>query len=294
MQQIASGKVEQKAQILAFSIMNLIWSQSEPNVVREKTGLLPLLECMSQLLQKDAGLLVQMHAVRLLFSVLNCTSSFLSISTCPKVLLMLNCGTSQDISALEGVISCVLEGLARTLVQARTGPQDVKYQKQVIILLAFIASSGKSGFDVLISSGRNKGVNFLELIMQVLSSGMNTAEIADSVNFEDLDLHKLRSSLVREALILLNRLASHPALSKFTLEALTCSNTVTSLTVDVVTRLCRKNKPGSKNAGAGRITNFAHTDAEIIELARLFRTRFFAFLGCNLIASGKLLTALFN
>lgn len=41
----------------------------------------------------------------------------------PKVLLMLNCGTSQDISALEGVISCVLEGLARTLVQARTGPQ---------------------------------------------------------------------------------------------------------------------------------------------------------------------------
>ncbi|XP_039142277.1 protein SENSITIVE TO UV 2-like isoform X2 [Dioscorea cayenensis subsp. rotundata] len=284
MQQIASGKVEQKAQILAFSIMNLIWSQSEPNVVREKTGLLPLLECMSQLLQKDAGLLVQMHAVRLLFSVLNC----------PKVLLMLNCGTSQDISALEGVISCVLEGLARTLVQARTGPQDVKYQKQVIILLAFIASSGKSGFDVLISSGRNKGVNFLELIMQVLSSGMNTAEIADSVNFEDLDLHKLRSSLVREALILLNRLASHPALSKFTLEALTCSNTVTSLTVDVVTRLCRKNKPGSKNAGAGRITNFAHTDAEIIELARLFRTRFFAFLGCNLIASGKLLTALFN
>lgn len=70
--------------------------------------------------------------------------------------------------------------------------QEVKYQKQVIILLAFIASSGKSGFDVLISSGRNKGVNFLELIMQVLSSGMNTAEIADSVNFEDLDLHKLR------------------------------------------------------------------------------------------------------
>ncbi|KAH7659052.1 hypothetical protein IHE45_16G007300 [Dioscorea alata] len=267
MQQIASGEVEQKAQILALSIMNLIWSQSEPNVVREKTGLLPLLECMSQLLQKDAGLLVQMHAVRLLFSVLNC----------PKVLLMLNCGHSQDISALEGVISCVLEGLAQTLVQARTGPQEVKYQKQVIILLAFIASSGKSGFDVLISSGRNKGVNFLELIMQVLSSGMDSAEIADGVNFEDLDLHKL-SSLMREALILLNRLASHLALSKFTLEALTCSNTVASLTVDVVTRLCRKS---GRNAGAGRITNFAHTDAEIVELARLFRNRVFAFLGAT-------------
>ncbi|KAJ0989910.1 hypothetical protein J5N97_008266 [Dioscorea zingiberensis] len=280
MREIVVEKAEEKTRILALSIMSMIWSESEPNTVREKVGLLPLLECMSRLLQKDVGLLVQMQAVQLLFLILNC----------PKILLMFSCGQKddpensvttveqQDLLALEGVISCVLEGLAESLVQARTGSQEVKYQKQVIILLAFIASSGKSGFDVLISSGRPKGLNFLELIIQVLAYDMDNVEIDNSANFEDL--LKQRSSLVREALILLNRLASHPTHSKFTLESLTRGNVVTSLTVDVATRLSRKNKPSHRHA-SGKTTKWAQTEAEIAELARSFRSRVFAFVGVS-------------
>lgn len=83
-----------------------------------------------------------------------------------------------------------------------------------------------------------------------------------------------RTSLFREALILLNRLASHPIYSKATMEALTSSNPIASLTVDVVSRLPHRSK-SFKYDDAMK----SQMEAETTDLAQLFRTRVFAFVG---------------
>lgn len=51
--------------------------------------------------------------------------------------------------------------------------QELKLQRDVIVMLAFIASSGKSGFDVLLYTAASRRENFLELIVRVLASQMD-------------------------------------------------------------------------------------------------------------------------
>lgn len=51
--------------------------------------------------------------------------------------------------------------------------QELKLKRDVIVVLAFIASSGKSGFDVLLYSVTTERVNFLELIIRVLAIEMD-------------------------------------------------------------------------------------------------------------------------
>lgn len=55
--------------------------------------------------------------------------------------------------------------------------QELKLRKQAIILLAYVASCGKSGFEILLKSVGPRGVNFLQIIIQVLASELDV-EIA--------------------------------------------------------------------------------------------------------------------
>lgn len=274
MQQITFSDTEECIRVEALSVMNLILMWSDPNSEREKFWLTPLLESLPQLFRKEAGLHVRQRAVRLLFLLLNCT----------KVLVMF-CGSQKDdvehanmkdgqisTPALEGGINRILDGLAECLSCEETSTQDLKLRRDVIIMLAFIASSGKSGFDILLYSVISQQTNFLELIVQVLGSAMD----ADTANdAESQDFCKERISLMREALILLNRLASNPTYSRTTLGVLTGSTSTARLTIDVANRIPRRIQSCWKHNGTRR----TQMEAEIEDLARLFKARVFAFLG---------------
>lgn len=64
--------------------------------------------------------------------------------------------------------------------------QDIELRKRAIVVLAFLASSGKSGFEIMVSPKLPGEANFLMLILQLLVSEMDievsiSAEPAESV-----------------------------------------------------------------------------------------------------------------
>ncbi|CAL9779900.1 unnamed protein product [Musa acuminata subsp. burmannicoides] len=271
MQLVAMKNMKEDVRIEALGVMILIMMESNPSTERDKFGLMSLLEVLPKLLQKEAGPHVQKHALHLLFLLLNC----------PKMLLLFSNGGKENDEhaetvdhsvALEDAVNLILEGLSKCLSPAGTGDLELKLHKQAIILLAYVASCGKSGFEILLKSVGPRGVNFLQIIIQVLASELDV-EIAGCALARTLC--KERTSLFREALILLNRLASHPIYSKATMEALTSSNPIASLTVDVVSRLPLRSKSLFKYDDAMK----SQMEAETTDLAQLFRTRVFAFVG---------------
>lgn len=48
--------------------------------------------------------------------------------------------------------------------------QELKLRRNTVLLLAFLASSGKAGFEILISNKLHTESNFLTLILQVVVS----------------------------------------------------------------------------------------------------------------------------
>ncbi|KAK9120485.1 hypothetical protein Syun_018102 [Stephania yunnanensis] len=148
---------------------------------------------------------------------------------------------------------------------------ELKLCRRVIILLAFIASSGKSGFEILLTPRTPKFLSFLGLIMQVLSSEMDAEPTGPS---ELSEMLKERTSMIREALILLNRLISSPIYSAAALGALTSSRDMTSLTLDVANTVSRLGRKWKCNQAKNRKIN-----SDIDDLARVFRSRVFTFLG---------------
>ncbi|XP_020114683.1 uncharacterized protein LOC109728638 [Ananas comosus] len=269
-QRVAVKNSKESIRTEALSIMILILMCSDPITEREKFGPMPLLESVHQLLQKEVGLVVQKQAVHLLFLLLNCPKMLTLFCTGGKGVTTETAEGQNDV--LQQALSSILEDLSECLVRGETGTLELKLRREVILLLAYIASHGRSGFEVLLAPVRPHGVNFLESIVRVLASEMD-AEIVDCA--EAQALCKERNSLMREALILLNRLSSHPAYSKTTLEVLTGSNQCASLTIDIANRIPRRSR------GQWKQHNRAKTpmEAEIVDLARLFRTRVFAFLG---------------
>ncbi|XP_058086662.1 protein SENSITIVE TO UV 2 isoform X2 [Magnolia sinica] len=273
MQQILVGNTEECIRVEATFVMNLILMRSNPNKDRVKFGSIPLFGCLSRLLRKEAGLCVQKQAVCLLFLLLNC----------PKLLMMFCTGDKdgieyaeavdvpKDAPALQGRFSSILEGLAECVTCKGNGPHEVQLRRHAIVVVAFIASSGKSGFEILLKSSLPKGICFLELIVEVLASEMD-AEAADLA--ESHDLCKERTLLMREALILLNRLASNPVYSAVVLGVLTHSRATASLTIGVADRISRKGRGCQHFDGMKR----THMEAEIVNLSRVFRTRVFSFL----------------
>jgi plant G-box-binding factor len=79
---------------------------------------------------------------------------------------------------------------------------------------------------------------------------------------------------MREALILLNRLASHAMFSKPTLEVLVGSNQCASLTIDTANRLPQRSKYPLRHLGEinPQMAN------DLAELAQKFRSRVYGFL----------------
>ncbi|CAN6230181.1 unnamed protein product [Urochloa humidicola] len=235
----------------ALSIMILVLRTTDPKEERHRFGFTSVMTGLHLLLQKENGLLVKKHSVRLLFLLLNC-----------PVMLKLLCSGGKDGSEQmesEGcesdrsqIISSVLVDLSECLSCEATCSLEIELCRLVIILFAYIASSSKLGYEMLLGPVSACGASFLELIMQVLASQMQ---------YEAQELLKERCLLMREALILLNRLASHTNFSKPTLELLTSSKLCATLTIDVANRL-----PQTRMAN------------DLAELAQKFRSRLYAFL----------------
>ncbi|XP_062146640.1 protein SENSITIVE TO UV 2 isoform X4 [Alnus glutinosa] len=269
MHQIVTRNTEECVKLEAVSVMNLILIKSNAYMEREKFGQTKVFESLPQLLGKEAGLRVQKHAVHLLYLLLNC----------PKLLVTFCTGCNEG----EGAVSVddnarpqkffkVLQGLADCVACCGNGMQELTLRKNAIIVLAFLASSGKPGFEILVSPKLYRGGNFLMLILRVLVSEI---DIEAAVCAEPPEISKERTLLIREALILLNRLVSNAAYSITALRVLTNSRDMASLTIDIANRLSRK---GQRHWQSDSMTRQMR-ESEIVNLARVFKKRVYTYLG---------------
>ncbi|KAJ6714746.1 ATR INTERACTING PROTEIN [Salix viminalis] len=85
---------------------------------------------------------------------------------------------------------------------------------------------------------------------------------------------KARTSLIREALILLNRLVSSSSYSAIVLRILTARRDMASLTIDVASRLSQEDQSLRPSDVNGHVK-----ESEIVELGQVFKKRVFAYLG---------------
>ncbi|XP_048536924.1 protein SENSITIVE TO UV 2 isoform X2 [Triticum urartu] len=283
--QIALKYSEEGIRVDALSIMILIVRTSDSKGEREKFGFISVMESLHQLLQKENALLVKKHSVHLLFLLLNC-----------PVMLKMLCSGGKDGSELMETVGCenepqqainsVLKDLSECLTCEATTSLELKLCRLVVNLLAYIASSGKLGYEVLLGSVTAHGASFLELTMEVLASQMEC-----KVDFST-EVHELlneRYLLMREVLILLNRLASHAMFSKPTLEVLMGSKRCAGLTIDIANRLPQRSKYPLRQLNPQMANDLA-------DLAQKFRSRVYGFLEeqqhstaerCDTGASGK-------
>lgn len=88
-------------------------------------------------------------------------------------------------------------------------------------------------------------------------------------------LFLFRTLLIREALILLNRLVSSPAYSATALQLLTKRREMAFLTIDIANRLSRKDQSCGQSDGMVRLIR----ESEVVDLARVFKKRVFTYLG---------------
>ncbi|XP_037455986.1 protein SENSITIVE TO UV 2-like isoform X2 [Triticum dicoccoides] len=265
--QIALKYLEEGIRVDALSIMILIVRTSDSKGEREKFGFISIMESLHQLLQKENALLVKKHSVHLLFLLLNC-----------PVMLKMLCSGGKDGSELMETVGCenepqqainsVLKDLSECLTCEATTSLELKLCRLVVNLLAYIASSGKLGYEVLLGSVTAHGASFLELTMEVLASKMEC-----KVDFST-EVHELlneRYLLMREVLILLNRLASHAMFSKPTLEVLMGSKRCAGLTIDIANRLPQRSKYPLRKLNPQMANDLA-------DLAQKFRSRVYGFL----------------
>lgn len=271
--QIAMRKTEEIVRVEAVSILNIILIRSNAYTDREKFGNTQMFESISQLLRKEAGLQVQNHSIQLLYLLLNC----------PKLLVTFCSGCSEGVSPgfmndnTEDTsaflrFTLTLQSLADCLSCAGNGLEELKLRRNAINLLAFLASSGKSGFDILVSHKLSKDANFLMLILQVLVSEM---DIEATVITNSPEVFNERTLLMREALILLNRLVSNSAYSATALQLLTKSRDMASLTIDIANRLSRNDQTRDRFDGMVKTKR----KSEVADLARVFKKRVFTYMG---------------
>uniref|UniRef100_A0A0D9YLQ2 Uncharacterized protein n=1 Tax=Oryza glumipatula TaxID=40148 RepID=A0A0D9YLQ2_9ORYZ len=271
MLQIADRHSEENIRVDALSIMIIIARTSDPKVEREKFGFTSVMEKLHQLLQKENGLLVKKHSVDLLFLLLNCPTTLKLLCNggkdSPEQIEAIRCENDRSQQA----ISSIFKDLSECLSCRATSSLGIKLCRVVVTLLAYIASSGKLGYEVLLGPVTVRGANFLELIMEVLASQM---EYDTSLSNGEHELLKERYLLMREVLILLNRLASHANFSKPTLEVLTSSKLCATLTIDVANQLPQRSKYPLRHLGEINI----QMANDLAELAQKFRTRVHSFL----------------
>ncbi|WJX56243.1 hypothetical protein P8452_41916 [Trifolium repens] len=280
MHQISTRITEENVRVQAVSIMILLFQRSTAYFERERFSQNTVFKTISELLKKDAGLRVRKKILRLLYLVLNC----------PKMLATFCCGCKEgdSKSAIDDNASAsdfqnfqmILKGLADCVAFCEGGLLELKICRKTILVLAFLASSGQPGFEIFIGhrlSTRDvnyleifighklstRDVNYLMLILQLLVSEMDREARA----YNELpEIFRERTFLMREILILLNRLVSSPSYSATVLRDLTNTR---RLTLDVAIRLSQK---GNENKQLdGLVKQIRQT--EIVDLARIFKKR---------------------
>ncbi|KAK2427580.1 protein SENSITIVE TO UV [Trifolium repens] len=285
LKEFASGRAfwiltEENVRVQAVSIMILLFQRSTAYFERETFSQNTVFKTISELLKKDAGLRVRKKILRLLYLVLNC----------PKLLATFCCGCKEgdSKSAIDDNASAsdfqnfqmILKGLADCVAFCEGGLLELKICRKTILVLAFLASSGQPGFEIFIGhrlSTRDvnyleifighklstRDVNYLMLILQLLVSEMDREARA----YNELpEIFRERTFLMREILILLNRLVSSPSYSATVLHDLTNTR---RLTLDVAIRLSQK---GNENKQLdGLVKQIRQT--EIVDLARIFKKR---------------------
>ncbi|ESQ39694.1 hypothetical protein EUTSA_v10000816mg [Eutrema salsugineum] len=275
MNQICSRRTEANVKLEAVSIMNIIVMRTDAFTERETFVSKEVFGSISLLLRKEAGLRVRKQAIHLFYLLLNC----------PKLLARFDSLQDEKKSSASGNVTegilfaleafgMIFEGLADCLTSPRKTSEDLNLCRNVIMILALVASSGNSGYELLSNHKLPQDTNFLMLILHLL-----VAEVeSESTEFHPkADFFKARTLLMREILILLNRLVSGSSSSSTILRELTKSRDMASLTVDAATRLSRKrNLLGQPENSVQRMRTL-----EITDLARIFKRRVFAFLGDN-------------
>ncbi|KAJ6714747.1 ATR INTERACTING PROTEIN [Salix viminalis] len=151
MLQIAVSNTEECVILEAISIMNVILMSSNAQTrdgkfCLKRFGQSPVFESIAQLLRREAGLRVQKEALHLLFLLLNC-SKLLSIfcSGCKEEEIAGSTNNKKNTSTPKG-FSSIFVGLAECIACSGNSIQDIELRKRAIIMLAFLASSGKSSF----------------------------------------------------------------------------------------------------------------------------------------------------
>ncbi|KAK9928124.1 hypothetical protein M0R45_025276 [Rubus argutus] len=269
--QTAMRNAEQCIRLQAVCIMNVILMRTNAFMEREKFGRTLVFEMISELLAKEAGFEVRNQAVQLLYMLLNCPK--ILVKFCSGYKEEKGAGATDEIAgdALTFQKGCViLQGLADCLACCGHSLEELKLCQNAVLLLAFLASSGKFGFEILVNHKLLQDANFLMLILQVLAA----VDAETTVNPKQPQLYKERTLLIREALILLNRLASNPAYSATVLRLLTHSRDMASLAIDVASRLSRKDRIREKFDSM--------RESDIGDLARVFKKRVFTYLGDNI------------
>ncbi|KDP40440.1 hypothetical protein JCGZ_03855 [Jatropha curcas] len=268
--QIALSKTEERVRYKAVSVMNVILLRTDAHTERETFGRAPIFESISQFLKREAGSHVQREALHLLFLLLNCPKLLSVFCSCCKEHSTAN--DDNNASTWKG-FSTILEGLADCIACSANSIQDMELRKRAVIMLAFLASSGKPGFEILVNHNLPGEKNFIMLILQLLISEM---DVEVSVPSEPAESIKTRTLLMREALILLNRLVSNTGYSAIVLRVLTASRDMASLTIDIVSRLSRKDQM-PRLFDSMMIQPIR--ESEIVDLARVLKKRVFTYLG---------------
>ncbi|KAL8521340.1 hypothetical protein ACS0TY_011753 [Phlomoides rotata] len=271
---IATRNNEEQIRVEALSIMNLILVRHNAYLDRIKFIGELTFRSLSQLLRKEAGFSVQDQAVHALYLLCNC----------PKVVAMISSRLQGDeeLAYCKGIndksfptSQCLNEILIRladcVACYGSATPEEMKLRRNAIVFLAFLGSSGKSSFEILINHRLPKGTNFLAIILQSLISDLDLPELKSA---KGSDIAQEQSLLIREALILLNRLVSHPQYSVPVLKALIATRDMASMTVDIANRLTQKRK------FLWQDNKFR--ESEIVDLVLVFKKRVFTFLEDNI------------
>ncbi|KAG5249069.1 protein SENSITIVE TO UV [Salix suchowensis] len=248
MLRVAVSNTDEYVRLEAVSIMNVILMSANAYTQREKFGQLPIFESIAQLLKREAGSRVQKEALHLLFLLLNC-SKLLSVfcSGCKEAEI--------SDSTNDQKITSTHKGFSSTL---EAWQNDIELRKRAIIMLAFLASSGKSGFEIMVTRKLPGETNFLMLILQVLVSKWTWKLLLSQ---KEASKQGKWTLLIREALILLNRLVSNPGYSPIALRVLTARRDMASLTIDIANRLSQEDQRNRQSDVKGHVK-----ESEIVEL----------------------------
>ncbi|KAH6783463.1 hypothetical protein C2S52_008422 [Perilla frutescens var. hirtella] len=268
---IATENNDERVRCESLSIMNLILMRHNAYLERDKFAGELVFRSLSQLLRREAGFSVQDQAVHALYLLCNCPKVVATISSCLKEDGELVCSKDMNANSFPTFqeLNEILIGLADCVAcYGSATVEEMKLRRSAIFFLAFLGSSGKSGFEILLNHRLPKGTNFLAIILQSLSKDL---DLQASKSAKRSGIVMEQSLVVREALILLNRLVSHPQYAIPVLKALTATRDTASMTVDVANRLTQKSN-----------TTKQIRESEILELARVFKKRIFTYLEDNI------------